>query len=218
MTLPVDAVFFDVGETLVDETGVWSIWADWLGVPRFTFFAAIGAVIVRGGDHREVFELFCPGRDYEELRRAREADIGPQGFTIADLYPDARSCLETLAGRGYRIGIAANQPARAQTVLEASGLPFEWLVISAVVGIDKPSPAFFAHLCELSGLPPERIAYVGDRADNDVGPAAAAGMVPIHVRRGPWAVIHARRPELALAALSVGSLAELPDRLDELGR
>lgn len=102
-------------------------------------------------------------------------------------------------------------------MLEASGLPFDWLVISAVVGLEKPSAAFFVHLCELSGLPPERIAYVGDRADNDMAPAAAAGMVPIHVRRGPWAVIHARRPELALAALSVGSLAELPDRLDELG-
>lgn len=101
-------------------------------------------------------------------------------------------------------------------MLEASGLPFDWLVISAVVGLEKPSAAFFVHLCELSGLPPERID-VGDRADNNVAPAAAAGMVPIHVRRGPWAVIHAGRPELALAALSVRSLAELPDRLDELG-
>ena len=30
------------------------------------------------------------------------------------------------------------------------------------------------------------IAYVGDRADNDVGPAIAAGMVGVHIRRGPW--------------------------------
>lgn len=103
-------------------------------------------------------------------------------------------------------------------MLEASGLPFDWLVISAVVGLEKPSAAFFVHLCELSGLPPERIAYVGDRADNDVAPAAAAGMVPIHVRRGPWAVIHAGRPELALAALSVGSLAELPGPAGRAGR
>ena len=216
--MPVDAVFFDVGETLVDETEVWGAWADWLGVPRLTFFAALGAVIARGGDHREVFDIFCPGRPFGELVDAREADIGPLGFTVADLYPDARGCLEALVVRGYRVGIAANQPPRAQAVLEASGLPHEWLVISAVVGLEKPSPAFFAHLCDLAGLPPGRIAYVGDRADNDVGPAAGAGMVAIHVRRGPWAVIHAGRPELALAALSLGSLAELPDRLDELRR
>ncbi len=36
------AVVFDVGETLVDETRYWDEWADWLGVPRFTFFAVLG--------------------------------------------------------------------------------------------------------------------------------------------------------------------------------
>ena len=59
----VRAVVFDVGETLVDETRVWGQWADWLGVPRLTFFAALGAIIERGGSHREVFELFQPGID-----------------------------------------------------------------------------------------------------------------------------------------------------------
>ena len=44
----VRAVFFDVGETLVDESRMWGEWADWLGVPRFTFFAVLGAVIARG--------------------------------------------------------------------------------------------------------------------------------------------------------------------------
>lgn len=215
--MPVTAVFFDIGETLVDETEVWGAWADWLGVPRLTFFAALGAAIARGGTYRDVLGLFRPDRDVADLIRDREAEVGPLGFTQADLYPDARPCLETLAGRGYRIGIAGNQPPRAQTVLEESGLPFEWLVISAVVGLAKPSLAFFAHLCELSGLPPEQIAYVGDRTDNDVVPAAAAGMVPIHVRRGPWGVIHASRPEMVQATLQVGSLAELPARLAELG-
>lgn len=216
--MPVSAVFFDVGETLVDETEVWGAWADWLGVTRLTFFAALGAVVARDGDHREVFELVCPGREFGDLLRAREAELGPQGFSETDLYPDARPCLEALAARGYRIGIAANQPARAHAVLEASGLPFEWLVISAVVGLEKPSPAFFDYLRRLTGLPPEQIAYVGDRADNDVLPAAEAGMVPIHVRRGPWAILHSDRPELALAALSIDSLAELPDRVAQLGR
>ena len=216
--MPVTTVFFDVGETLVDETRVWGEWADWLGVPRLTFFAALGAAIARGGDHRDVFAIFCPGRPVADLVSAREAELGPLGFAIEDLYPDARPCLEALAGRGYRVGIAANQPPRAQAVLEASRLPVEWLVISAVVGLEKPAPAFFSHLRDLAGQPASQIAYVGDRADNDVVPAAAAGMVPIHVRRGPWGVIHQDRPELALAALRVESLAELPARLEELGR
>ncbi len=41
-------VCLDVGETLIDETRVWSTWADVLGVPRLTFMAALGAAIARG--------------------------------------------------------------------------------------------------------------------------------------------------------------------------
>ena len=47
--MPIHTVFFDVGETLLDETRIWGAWADWLGVTRLTFFAALGAVIARGG-------------------------------------------------------------------------------------------------------------------------------------------------------------------------
>ena len=55
------AVVFDVGETLVDETAAWDDWADWLGVPRFTFQAVLGGVIARGLDHRVAFELIRRG-------------------------------------------------------------------------------------------------------------------------------------------------------------
>ena len=34
---PVRAVWFDVGETLIDESREYGTWADWLGVPRHTF-------------------------------------------------------------------------------------------------------------------------------------------------------------------------------------
>ena len=43
--MAVRVVFFDVGETLVDETRLWRAWADWLDVPHFAFFAMMGAVI-----------------------------------------------------------------------------------------------------------------------------------------------------------------------------
>jgi hypothetical protein len=31
------AVFFDVGETIVDASREYGTWADWMGVPRHTF-------------------------------------------------------------------------------------------------------------------------------------------------------------------------------------
>ena len=50
-------MFFDVGESLVDESREYGTWADWLGVPRHTFSAVFGAVIAKGGDYRETFQV-----------------------------------------------------------------------------------------------------------------------------------------------------------------
>jgi FMN phosphatase YigB (HAD superfamily) len=212
--VPIAAVFFDVGETLVDETGVWGGWADWLGVPRLTFFAALGAVVARGGDHREVFRLVRPDLDFAAAARQRgEAE---PGFEVEDLYPDALPCLREVREQGYRVGIAANQPARADAVLRRSGLPFEWLLISELEGVQKPDHAFFERITQVTGLPAASIAYVGDRVDNDVIPAHRAGMVAVHIRRGPWGLLQADWPGAERAALHLASLSELPARLREL--
>ena len=69
--MTVRAVVFDVGETLVDETRIWSAWADLLGVPRLTFFGVLGGVIARGGDHREPFRLFSRPKESRAAVGAR---------------------------------------------------------------------------------------------------------------------------------------------------
>ena len=66
------AVFFDVGETLIDETRHWGGWADWLRVPHLALFAALGATIERGQHHQDVFEMFRPGFDLAREQAARE--------------------------------------------------------------------------------------------------------------------------------------------------
>jgi FMN phosphatase YigB (HAD superfamily) len=225
--MPLAAVFFDVGETIVDETEPWGRWADWLGVPRLTFFAAMGAVLGRGGEGlqrterrpilSELLRLVRPDVDLGIVAAARQRGEVDQGFTVDDLYPDALPCLLALRELGYRIGIAGNQPARADAVLRHSGLPFDWLMISDLMGVQKPDPAFFEQIVQVSGLPAASIVYVGDRIDNDVIPGHAAGMVTVHVRRGPWGVLQADWPEAQHAALRLGSLAELPERLLDLG-
>lgn len=65
-------------------------------------------------------------------------------------------------------------------------------------------------------LPPKAIAYVGDRIDNDVRPASAAGMVAVFIRRGPWGWIQAGRDRPPEADLVIDSLAELPEALRRL--
>jgi HAD superfamily hydrolase (TIGR01549 family) len=211
--MPIQTVFFDVGETLVDETRQWGGWADWLGVPRLTFFAALGAVIERGEHHRRVFEIVRPGLDLDREQAARAAAGQVDLFDRSDFYPDAIACLATLKRQGYRIGLAGNQPAAAEVALRAMALPVDYVASSAGWGVEKPAPEFFARVLALAGVQPAEIAYVGDRVDNDVAPAAAAGMVAVFLRRGPWGYLQADRPEAALARIRIDSLAELPEAL-----
>ena len=76
----IGAVVFDVGECLVDESREYGTWADWLDVPRHTFSAVFGAVIAKGLDYRETFQVFRPGFDLEKARQQR-ADAGqPEWF------------------------------------------------------------------------------------------------------------------------------------------
>jgi HAD superfamily hydrolase (TIGR01662 family) len=212
----VRAVVFDVGETLVDETRAWSEWADWLGIPRLTFLAVCGAVIERGGDHREPFEIFRPDLDLREEVAKREAAGRADLVSANDLYPDAADCLRALQDAGYRIGVVGNQPARAAAALADLRLPIDLLATSSSWGVHKPDPRFFARLARELELPAAEIAYVGDRLDNDVRPAAAAGMQAIFIRRGPWAWIQAPHDDPPEASLTIATLAELPAALEAM--
>jgi HAD superfamily hydrolase (TIGR01549 family) len=211
------AVVFDVGETIVDETRAWSGWADWLGIPRFTFLAVCGGVIARGiADHREPLRIFRPGLDLgEEMRKRAAAGVGDR-ITADDLYPDVAGCFRALQAAGYRIGVAGNQPVSAQAALAGLGMGLDLVAASETWGVHKPDPRFFARIAAELDLPPADIAYVGDRLDNDIRPAAAAGMRAVFVRRGPWAWIQQPTGEPPEAALTVESLAELPEALARL--
>ena len=205
-------VVLDVGETIIDETRVWSIWADMLGIPRLTFMAGFGAVLARGGEHRDVFELFNVP-DWRDAWPEHEAIYG--GFQADDLYPDAIPSMDALRARGYRVAVIGNQPASRDAELRRIGVDAEVIAMSAEMGAAKPSPLFFEQALELLGSPsPAAVAYVGDRVDNDVLPAVVAGMRAVWIRRGPWGFIE-RLPEGVSPALIVISLTELAERIDE---
>jgi HAD superfamily hydrolase (TIGR01549 family) len=203
------AVFFDVGETLISESRVYAAWAAWLGVPELTLMGVLGGVIERRQDHLRAFELLRPGFDLAAEEAARRAAGVPNVFDERDLYPDARPCLERLHADGYAVGVAGNQPARASAALRAMGLPLDFVFTSEGWGVEKPSPAFFENVARAAGMPAGAIAYVGDRVDNDVVPAAAAGMCAVFLRRGPWGHLQASWPEASAAAARIDALAEL---------
>jgi HAD superfamily hydrolase (TIGR01549 family) len=207
-------VCLDVGETLVDETRIWSIWADVLGIPRMTFMAAFGAVVERGLQHQDVFPLLGAADWREHIPEVR-ARYGR--FQAQDLYPDVTPCLHGLRARGYRVAVIGNQPASRTQELRALGVDAQVIAMSEEMGVAKPDPAFFRTARGLmDDAPPGDVAYVGDRIDNDVIPSATDGMWAVWLRRGPWGVIPTHAP--AEAAMVVPSLADLPDRLADAWR
>lgn len=217
----IEAVVFDVGETLVDESIEYHGWADWLGVPRHTFSAVFGGVVVDGRDHLEVFEYFKPGFDLEHERRARAEAGRPEGYSERDFYPDARPTMAALHDAGYLVVIAANQTRQSHRRLEAMNLPVDLVTTSDTWGISKPDPRFFTKVVEVCGelrpgLEAGRICYVGDRLDNDLRPAWEAGLRTAHIRRGPWGFLHAQDPDLlAKTDFRLETLADLPGLLAE---
>jgi HAD superfamily hydrolase (TIGR01509 family) len=191
--MAVEAVVFDVGETLVDETNMWTRAAEAVGITPFTLMAGLGATVALERQHDDVWQLL--GVEH------------PAGtWSMDDWYADARPCLERLRAAGYRVCACGNTPAFVEQELAPL---VDAVASSESLGVWKPAPEFFARVVELAGVPAERIAYVGDRVDNDVAPAIAAGMAGVHIRRGPWGYLQKPPAE----AIRISSLDELPEAL-----
>lgn len=199
--MAVRAVFFDVGETLVDEERWWRVVADAAGIGPHVVWAALGKTIERGEEHWGLWR-------HLGVERPTEAWDSVQ-YSSDDLYPDALECLERLRGSGLVVGVAGNQSAALEEWARAASLPVDIVTGSASLGVRKPDPAFFEGLVRLAGCAASEVAYVGDRVDNDVLPALAVGLVAVHCRRGPWGRLRPT-PE---GAIGIDSLAALPAAL-----
>jgi FMN phosphatase YigB (HAD superfamily) len=214
VAVPVRAVVFDVGETIMSDTTFWGLWADWLQVPRHTLSALVGAVTALGMDNAEALKLIKPGFDLEQERAQREATGHGEAISETDLYSDARPALAALRECGLWVGIAGNQTECAGRLLRELDLPVNAVATSAEWGVAKPDPGFFSHLAHWAPAAPGEIVYVGDHRDNDILPAKAFGLRTVHVRRGPLGYLQATDPELRAAAdWQVDSLLELPELL-----
>ena len=129
-------------------------------------------------------------------------------FADQDLHADALPCLAALRARGLRLGAAGNMRAHHEDFLRAH---LDFVGSSERWGVEKPDAGFFAHVVEEARAPAGEILYVGDRVDNDVAPALAAGLRAVRVRRGAHA--HVGSPD---GTVTIGSLDELPEALDRV--
>ena len=210
----ITTLVFDVGETLTRDDRVWGSWADWLGVPRHTLSALVGAVVAQGRDNAEALRRIRPGIDVAAENAAKEAAGLGEHLDDSDLYADVRPGLAALRAAGYAVHIAGNQSVRAGALLRSLDLPADSVSTSAEWGVAKPVPAFFEHVLRTTGTPPSATLYVGDHPANDIVPAHAAGLRTCLIRRGPWGHLWADDRTVP-ADWRIDSITELPALLGE---
>ena len=209
----IEAVVFDIGETLIDETRIWTRWADRLGVTPLVMMGLVGATAAQNLNHREALKLVVPDFDLEaeSARWAREEpDSLRSSFDGDDLYDDVVPTLEALAALGIPTWLAGNQPAEARAALMSMNLAVRAILNSSDLGVEKPDRSFFTALATAIGHEPARILYVGDRLDNDIVPAKEAGLRTVLMKRGPWGYLHSARPDAVAADAICTSLLEIP--------
>jgi len=167
-------------------------------------WAALGVTIERGEEHHALWGHLGIDRPTTWWNNVP--------YDLGDLYPDAIACLESCRALSLRVGIVGNQTEALERWARKAALPADVISSSASIGVEKPDPRFFHRVVELAGCPSGEVAYVGDRVDNDVLPALAAGLVAVHVRRGPWG----RLQTAPTSVRTIDSLAELPETLASL--
>jgi putative hydrolase of the HAD superfamily len=100
-------------------------------------------------------------------------------------FADAPAALASLRARGLRLVVASNWDVSLPDVLGRVGLldHLDGVITSAQVGARKPDTAVFEAALQLAGVEPGEAVHVGDRLQEDVAGARAAGIEPVLVAR-----------------------------------
>jgi putative hydrolase of the HAD superfamily len=210
MSEEIDAIFFDVGGTLVDlrptkeEVFRRHLKAHGLDV-SIEMLAPILAKAERrfdaqtaelNGKNEEAFweqydNFVLDAIGYSGERKSFSKDLSDDfGILIPEVanwveFPDARPLLDDLRDRDFKLGVISNATDLARKVLVNLRLDryFKALVISAEVGVNKPDQKIFQIAAKELKVSPGRAIYIGDRLAVDVIGARRAGMNAILVDR-----------------------------------
>jgi len=90
----------------------------------------------------------------------------PSSWTVAHGALDA---FDRLRARGVKVAVASNWDDRLPALLDALGIRarVDAVVVSAIEGVEKPSPKFFQAVCDAVSVDADAALHVGDDIDND---------------------------------------------------
>lgn len=100
-------------------------------------------------------------------------------------YPEAPAAMAALAARGKRLAILSNgTPSMLDQAVDSAGLAgrFEAVISVETVGIYKPASQVYALVQQVTGVPPQKVAFVSSNGW-DVAGAARFGFSTVWVNR-----------------------------------
>jgi 2-haloacid dehalogenase/putative hydrolase of the HAD superfamily len=195
--LAIEAIFFDIGDTLVSDSPTLEerIWAASARCGIDYDRDRLPAAIRRVEDY--ALEAYVDGdttddpavmvrtasRLLQELGtgQARAGDL-VQAFAEIPfervLHADALPMIDTLKGRGFKIGVVSDWDPLLPELLSGWDLMprLDGLAVSAIVGCMKPDSRLFRHALKDAGVDAACALHVGDFYELDVAGARAAGM------------------------------------------
>ncbi len=101
------------------------------------------------------------------------------------LHADALPALAALRARGVRMGVVSNFSPNCEDILRAQGVHayFDFFIVSAVVGIEKPDPRIFDLAVSAARRGRAEMVYIGDSVHHDIQGAQGAGLAAILIDR-----------------------------------
>jgi HAD superfamily hydrolase (TIGR01549 family) len=228
-------IFFDLGQTLVDE---WRF-IEYIENKLLEVLNGFGARIdlrnykavrdnvirnrmIGNGSTRELIIEICrliTQRGYERIIADRlEYDIQYGRKKLFRFYYDAEETLSLLSQK-YKLGIIANQSNDVLQLLDKFNFRdfFNVVIISSEVNINKPDPRIFQLAMNRAANNSNLKCYVmiGDRLDTDISPANKLGMKTIRYTNS---LFRLQEPidESEMATHVVNRLSEIPGILQEI--
>jgi len=200
-------VFFDLGQTLIDE---WDYIAYFdqkflellngfgARVDQRNYRAIRDSVIrdrkIGFGSVKELVIEVCkilspPG--YERVILSRlEPQIKQGRVSLFRFFDDARATLDTLSKHRYEMGIVANQSEDVVQLIQKAGFDkfFKVQIISSSINLKKPDSKIFELALKRAGRKAEDCIMVGDRLDTDICPANNLVMTTIRTTNSLFAL------------------------------
>jgi putative hydrolase of the HAD superfamily len=226
-------IFFDLGQTLVDE---WDYIAYFeqrflellngfgARIDQRNYHAIRNSIIrdrkIGHGSLKELVIEVCrllspPG--YEKVIASRlESQIKEGRLDLFKFFDDAESTLQTLS-KYCEMGIIANQSEDIFQLIEKSGFGkfFKVKAISSSVKLKKPDSKIFELALKQAGYSAKDCIMVGDRLDTDICPANTIGMTTIRTTNSLFAL---QIPRMACEhpTYTVAHLTEIPRVLESI--